>query len=78
MVREALFSRHLGQPEPLRESAFPVLRPVFRGDDRMAIVNLTEARIRDLALGSGIHRDQQVTCSSVAVAAAASRIAKRC
>ncbi len=26
----------------------------------MAIVNLTEARIRDLALGSGIHRDEQV------------------
>jgi integrase len=26
----------------------------------MAVVNLTEARIRDLALGSGIHRDEQV------------------
>ena len=37
-----------------------MLRPVFRGDNRMAIVNLTEARIRDLALGSGIHRDEQV------------------
>jgi len=26
----------------------------------MAVVNLTEARIRDLPLGSGIHRDEQV------------------
>jgi integrase len=26
----------------------------------MAVINLTEARIRDLALGSGIHRDEQV------------------
>lgn len=26
----------------------------------MAVINLTEARIRNLALGSGIHRDQQV------------------
>lgn len=29
MVRGALFSRHLGRPEPLRESAFSVLRPVL-------------------------------------------------
>lgn len=26
----------------------------------MAVMNLTEARVRDLALGSGIHRDEQV------------------
>lgn len=26
----------------------------------MAVINLTEARIRDLAMGSGIHRDEQV------------------
>ena len=26
----------------------------------MAVINLTEARIRNLPLGSGIHRDQQV------------------
>src|SRR3569833_2162393 len=26
----------------------------------MAVINLTEARIRDLPLGSGIHRDEQV------------------
>jgi hypothetical protein len=26
----------------------------------MAVLNLTEARIRDLQLGSGIHRDEQV------------------
>lgn len=26
----------------------------------MAVTNLTEARIRDLPLGSGIHRDAQV------------------
>ena len=26
----------------------------------MAVINLTEARIRDLPMGSGIHRDEQV------------------
>jgi hypothetical protein len=30
------------------------------GEWEMAVLNLTEARIRELQLGSGIHRDQQV------------------
>jgi hypothetical protein len=37
-----------------------VLGAVFERECRMAVLNLTEARIRDLPLGSGIHRDEQV------------------
>ena len=37
-----------------------MLGAVFLGECRMAVTNLTEARIRGLPLGSGIHRDAQV------------------
>lgn len=37
-----------------------MLGAVFERECRMAVLNLTEARIRDLPLGSGIHRDEQV------------------
>jgi hypothetical protein len=45
--------------KPILSGLFSVPDAVF-GAKKMAVVNFTEARIRDLELGSGIWRDEQV------------------
>src|SRR5262245_13220708 len=43
-----------------KDSGRAVLNTVFHRGVTMAVVNLTEASIRNLPLGSGIYRDEQV------------------
>lgn len=44
----------------MRDSGRSVLGAVLEKECRLVIRNLTEARIRDLPLASGIYRDEQV------------------